>query len=31
MEKLASGTEMDVNTGCAGPGTENKKVYILYF
>ena len=29
MEKF--GTEMDENTGCAGPGSETKKVYILHF
>ena len=29
MEELGSGTEMDENTGCAGPGSDTKKVCIL--
>ena len=31
MEELVSETEMDENTGCAGPGSETKKVCILHF
>ena len=31
MDELGSGTEMDENTGCAGPGSDTKKVCILYF
>ncbi len=30
MEELGSGTQMDKNTGCAGPGSDTKKVFILY-
>ncbi len=29
MEELGSGTEMDENTGCVGPGSDTKKVCIL--
>ena len=31
MEELGSGTEMDENTGCAGPGSDTIKVCIPYF
>ena len=31
MEELGSGTEMDENTGCAGPGSDTIKVCILHF
>ena len=31
MEELDSKTEMDENIGCAGPGSDTKKVCILYF
>ena len=31
MEELGSRTEMDENTGCAGPGSDTKKVCILHF
>ena len=31
MDELGSGTEMDENTGCTGPGDDTKKVCFLYF
>ena len=29
MEKQGSGTKMDENTACAGPGSDSKKVCIM--
>ena len=29
MDELGSGSEMDENTGCTGPGSDTKKVCIL--
>ena len=31
MEELGIKTEMDKNTGCAGPASDTKKVCILHF
>ena len=31
MEDLGRGTKMDENTGCAGPGSDTKKVCICNF
>ena len=31
MDELGSGSEMDENTGCTGPGDDTKKVCFLYF
>ena len=31
MEELGRGTKMDENTGCAGLGSDTKKVYILLY